>query len=286
VARRFGAEIVSVDSMQVFRGMNIGTAKPSVRSQSEIPHHMIDVAEPSDDFDVTQFQSMARAAIDGAADKAKRILIVGGSGLHYRVIVDPYTFAPTDPIVRAELDGQPSSALTKRLLGIDNDAGSHVDLANKRRVVRAIEVWELTGESPSARAASPERRMISNFEPLIEHAALGLDAGAAAHSRAESRLAGMLEAGLLEEVRSLGGRLGPVAGQAVGYKELMPVVSGAVSLDDGVQAANIATRALIKRQRTFFGRDPRIAWLPWQDDPDKRISAALEAIERATQWTS
>ena len=272
--------------MQVFVGMDIGTAKPSPRIRALIPHHMIDVADPTDDFDVTRFQALARKAVNSVVASGGRIVIVGGSGLHYRVIVDPYTFAPTDRDVRASVDAEPIEAVVSRLTDLDAEAAAHVDLGNKRRVVRALEVWELTGQTPSERARSVEHRMVAQYEPLIKHVAFGVDAGVTAHDRADTRFDAMLAAGFLDEVQSLAGRLGPAASQAVGYKELLSVMDGSVTLESGVASAKQATRALIKRQRTFFRRDPRIAWIPWQDETERRIASTIAAIERATQWTS
>ncbi|MEZ5175969.1 MAG: tRNA (adenosine(37)-N6)-dimethylallyltransferase MiaA [Acidimicrobiia bacterium] len=286
MADRFGAEILSVDSMQVYRGMDIGTAKPTLRVRERITHHMIDLVDPVDEYDVATFQHMARAVLADGSGRNARMLVVGGSGLHYRAVVDPLEFGHADASVRSFLEAlEPAQART-RLAAVDPAAGEHVDLDNPRRVVRALEIYEVTGQTPSSRYRTPEAAAIREYEPLIPHTAIGLDAGDAARERSEQRLDRMLEAGLLAEVESLTGRLGRTAAQAVGYKELLPVVAGRISLDDGVAAARAATKALIKRQRTFFRRDPRIVWIPWQDEADGRIGAVMEQIERTTSWSS
>jgi len=272
--------------MQVYRGMDIGTAKPSASTREEIPHHMVDVADPIDDFDVATFQRMARSVVDTASTDGVRLVIVGGSGLHFRSLVDPYSFSPTDLSIRERLEETPADELAERLVAIDSDAPTAIDLSNPRRVVRALETWELTGVKPSDRAASAEYQMIKNYVPLIPHVSIGFDAGDRAHAMANRRFDAMMDRGLLDEVRLLSPGLGRVAGQAVGYKELAPVVRDGAELTSAVENAKRATRGLIKRQRTFFRRDPRIQWMPWQDDSTQRAAAVTEMLERTTGWTS
>jgi tRNA dimethylallyltransferase len=247
---------------------------------------MIDVADPDTDFDVTKFQKMGRRIVESIVSGGGRTVIVGGSGLHFRSIVDPYSFAPTEPTIRRRLESNDAGMLVDALLRIDERAVEHVDLGNQRRVVRALEIWELTGETPSDRAESPESQRIADYTAVIPHVSLGFDAGATSHERADARFDKMMDAGLLAEIEGLRGHLGRAASQAVGYKELLPVVSGSAPLDQAIEAAKSATHGLIKRQRTFFGRDPRITWLTWQDDADNRIASAVEAVERIAGWTS
>lgn len=272
--------------MQVFRGMDIGTAKPDQTTRARIPHHMIDVADPADAFSVKQFQSIGRAVLESASTAHQRILIVGGSGLHFRSLVDPMTFAPTDPDIRRELEAMELEELQRSLLSIDTDAGNVLDMANPRRVVRAIEVWRITSETPSYRAGSVEAIAVRTYKPLLEHISFGLDAEGNSGARIEHRFSSMISDGLLEEVRLLAPALGRTAAQAVGYKELLAVVNDSGDLDAASQRAILATRALVKRQRTFFRRDPRIEWIPWQDDSDATIGSIVNRIAEDAGWIS
>ncbi len=264
--------------MQVYRGMDIGTAKPDLRMRTRIRHHLIDLAEPDEEFTVADFQAAGIAVLDRLAAAGTTAVIAGGSGLHFRALVDPMSFAPSDPTLRQELESVDVDDLVVELLGADPGAAVHVDMANPRRVVRAVEVLRLTGQTPSQRAASPRAASVRTYEPLRAFVAVGLDPGAGLEARVTRRFDAMLARGLLDEVRDLAGRLGRTARQAVGYKELLPVISGAVDLEEGRTEAIRATMGLAKRQRTFFGRDPRIRRLPWQDDSDERRASALAAL--------
>ena len=266
--------------------MDIGTAKPSAAIRSEITYRMIDVAEPSDDFDVRTYQGLGRAAIEEEVAHRGRVIVCGGSGLHFRALVDPMTFAPTDPAVRAELEAMELDDLVDRLLVSDPSAGEVVDLENPRRVIRAVEVEQLTGLTPTARATSPEAADVAGYRPLLSFAAVGIDPGVAVRVRVEARWEAMVARGLVEEVAGLADSLGRTARQAVGYKELIPVVRGDTTLAEATEEVLSATMGLVKRQRTFFRRDPRIAWLAWQDDRARRIDDATAAIGEAAGWTS
>jgi len=277
LAEDVDAEIVSVDSMQVYRGMDIGTAKPDRETRARVPHHMIDLAEPEDEFTVAEFQRQARTLLE------RRVILVGGSGLHFRAVVDPLIFPPSDPEVREELDTRPSFDNVDELRRIDPDADRHVDITNPRRVVRALEVYRLTGNTPSERAASKEAEAIKSYQPLFEFSAVGLDPGAQLADRIARRLSRMLNDGFLNEVRQLAPRLGRTASQAVGYKQLLPVVHGVEREDAGVAEAIRATLRLAKHQRTYFHRDPRISWVPWSDDPDALYGVVRSIFEEAAE---
>jgi tRNA dimethylallyltransferase len=279
VARRLGGEVVGVDSMQIYREMDIGTAKPDRVLRAEVPHHMIDLCDPEDEFSVAEFQDAGRRVMAAVRERRQRVVIAGGSGLHFRSLVDPLEFPPTDPEVRAALEQTASADLSVELLAADPSAGSHVDLANPRRVMRAVEVLRLTGRLPSERAATESAAAVRSYEPRHPFVGVGLDPGDALRSRVEARLDAMLAAGLMDEVTRLAPRLGLTAAQAVGYKQLLPVVTGAVDLAEARDIAVAATLALAKRQRTFFRRDPRIDWLTWDDDPAVRRDQAWSRIE-------
>lgn len=281
LAEETGGEVVSVDSMQVYRGMDIGTAKPTEELRERVPHHLVDIAEPEDSFSVAEFQAVGRGVLGDLDAKGTTAVIAGGSGLHFRALVDPLDFPPTDDDLRAELAELSAETLVERLLTLDDIAGEHVDLANRRRVQRAVEVHMLTGRTPSDRAVAQGSVAVKQYEPMMPMVVVGLDPGDALAARAESRMDRMLERGLLDEVHSLAPRLGLTARQAVGYKELLPVTEGEATLQEGRAMAVQATLALAKRQRTFFRRDPRVQWQPWSDDPGERLSAARRVFEEA-----
>lgn len=273
IAEHIGAEILSVDSMQVYRGMDIGTAKPTTEERQRIRHHMIDVAHPADPFTVADFRRRARAALAGS--RADPILIVGGSGLHFRSVVDPMTFAPYDPAVRAEVQREKLDDLVSELVSADPSAGSLVDLANPRRVIRAVETLRLSGRTPSQLATSDTRRRYARYEPEIPFRAIALDRHDL-EARVAARLRGMRSAGLLHEVEELAPHLGPTAALAVGYRQLLPVVRGQTSPETGFADAERATMSLVKRQRTFFRRDPRLTWI--DGAAPELMSRALEEL--------
>lgn len=288
LADELRGEIVSVDSMQVYRGLDIGTAKPSAAERDQVAHHVIDVAEPEDPFTVAEHQTLGLAALDEIAGRGGTAIIVGGSGLHFRALVDPLEFPPSNSAVRASIEAMDAEDAAVELLAADSVAASHVDMANPRRVARALEIHRLTGETPSQRANTAGAAAVRNYESRVPILALGLDPGEELADRVTQRFDAMLVTGLLDEVEQLRDRLGITASQAVGYKELLPVIRGDVLLEEGRQEAIRATLGLAKRQRTFFGRDPRIRWLPWHTGPGRmnRITAAARDAIRETAWIS
>jgi tRNA dimethylallyltransferase len=272
--------------MQVFRGMDIGTAKPDAEARRRFAYHLVDVADPSDEYTVADFQRAGAVVLDRAASLGDRLVVAGGSGLHFRSLVDPLEFPPTDEAVRAQLEAVASDELTRELLDADPAAGEVVDLANPRRVLRAVEILRLTGKTPTARSATSNAAAVRDYRAGRPFLAIGVDPGEFLPGRIEQRFDGMLEAGLLEEVAALAPILGRTARQAVGYKELLPVVEGHSSVEAGRVAAIGATSAFAKRQRTFFRRDPRIHWIPWHHDVDVLAGEALEYLERSAGWSS
>lgn len=270
--------------MQVYRGMDIGTAKPDAPTRARFDYRMIDLVEPEEPFTVGDYQARGRRELAALAAADRPVVLVGGSGLHFRSLVDPLRPRPRDPEVAAAVAATDPERLAAELLAADPDAGEYVDLANPRRVARAVEILRLTGETPSMRARSPEAAALAAYRPELPFVGVGIDPGARLADRVARRLERMLDAGLLDEVAGLAPRLGPTARQAVGYKELLGVVRGESTLVEGVAAAQRATVALARRQRTFFRRDPRIRWLTWQDDPEATATEVIEIVERA--WTS
>jgi len=271
--------------MQVYREMDIGTAKASTEVRAEVPHHLIDVCDPEQDMAVAQFQALGHEVLADLDQRNVIPIICGGSGLHFRSLVDPLRFPPSDPGVRTDLDEMAPEETRERLLRMDPTAASTIDMDNPRRVVRALEIAVLTGKTPTERAQSPEAKAVRDYEPQRKFVAIGLDPGPTLAERVEERFNCMLDVGFLHEVEKLSGRLGRLAAQAVGYKQLIPVVAGEVGLAAGREAAIQATRSLAKRQRTFFHRDPRIVWLPWILDQGKRAEMAIEELNRRLEWT-
>ena len=272
--------------MQVYRGMDIGTAKPDKAVRAWVDYRMIDVCDPSEEFTVHDFQRVARRHIEELATQYRRVVIAGGSGLHFRATVDPMTFAPTDAALRAMLEEQPLKALVDELRMADPRAEHIVDMANPRRVVRAVEILRLTGATPNRRANTPEAARLREYEPLYPVNAFGIDALNVSARRVAHRLDAMIEAGFIDEVSGLAATLGTSASRAVGYRQFLRMIGGEISRDEAIADTMRATLGLVKRQRTFFRRDPRIEWIPWHDDPTERIEGAVEHIGEKMQWTS
>ena len=275
VARRIGGEVLSVDSVMVYRGMDIGTAKPTVLERKGVPHHMIDIVDPADEFSVAEFRRRGREILRTATVP---IVIVGGSGLHFRALVDPMSFAPTDPDLRRELEDAALDELVAELTTADPEAGAHVDLSNPRRVIRAVEVYRLTGETPSLRAATAEAEDLRRYVPEVEFVAVGVDPGSLLEERINLRTRRMRSGGLVDEVRGLQDRMGRTARSAVGYREILAHLRGELSEEEAFQLLVRNTRRLAKKQRTWFQRDPRIRWIPWSDDLETRVERALSVL--------
>lgn len=275
VALAIGGQVISVDSMQVYRGMDIGTAKPSMAERRGVVHHLVDIVDPEVDFTVAEFRALGREVIHGVGSP---LIISGGSGLHFRALVDPMTFAPADPEVRTGLEQAEHSELVERLLDADPQAGEQVDLSNPRRVVRALEIYELTGETPTQRAASDEAERLRAYQSEIGFVAFGVDPGDHLDDRIDRRLDVMLEAGLVDEVARLWPRMGRTARAAVGYREIAAHLEGQTTLDEALTEIQRSTRRLARKQRMWFERDPRIHWIPWDPDPGRMSARVLEAL--------
>ena len=273
IAEALGAEILSVDSMLVYRGMDVGTAKPTASERGRVPHHLVDLVEPSQPFSVAAFQASARRSAEDVRRRGKTPLLVGGSGLYFRAVVDDLEFPGTEAGIRGALESEATALgpdrMHRRLAELDPVAASKIEPGNVRRTVRALEVAAMTGRTFSSFAAAWER-----FEPERVRAAgvrLGTQDLAA---RVDARVQEMLTAGWLREVealvaRGLGGWL--TASQAIGYAELARHLAGELSLEDAVQQTVKRTRSLARRQMAWFRRDPRIRWF------DVGIGGAFEA---------
>lgn len=264
LALRHDCEIISVDSMQAYRGMDIGTSKPTNADRELVQHHLIDFAGPDEDISVAEFQARGRDVISSSK---KTQIVCGGSGLHFRSIVDPMSFAPTDHALRSELEVMKLEKLVAALVALDPEAGMHLDLANKRRVVRAVEVARLGAGTPSERALSDEARRLREFDAEVPFVGFGLDSGDQLAARVEERSEQMRREGLVEEVEGLSKRLGRTARSAIGYREILEALESDAEIDRAFTLINTNTLKLARRQRTWFRRDPRIRWIPWSEDP-------------------
>jgi tRNA dimethylallyltransferase len=263
-------EIVSVDSMQVYRGMDIGTAKPTPAEQAEVPHHLIDVADAWEDFTVARFAQLARPAIDAVGARGHRALLVGGTGLYLRSAVDDLDVPGRYPEARAVLEAEPDTAvLHRRLADLDPVAAGRMEPSNRRRVVRALEVTLGSG------------RPFSSYGPGLEAyppSRVHLVGVAVDHDEVAERIAARYERqmadGFVDEVRRLAADprgLSRTAGQALGYRELLDHLAGRTTLDEALALAVRRTRRFARRQASWFRRDPRITWLPG-DDPDRLVT--------------
>jgi tRNA dimethylallyltransferase len=262
LARSLGAEICSVDSMLVYRGMDIGTAKPTAHQRGLVPHHLLDLAEPSERFTVARYQAVGREAIASIRARGLRPLLVGGSGLYFRALADELVFPGEDPAVRAQLEDEARAVgvgrLFARLEDLDPVAATKIEPGNVRRVVRALEVAAITGSPFSAFASDWDR-----YDPAhVLVAGVAVEARALA-ARIADRVAAMFVAGWLDEVRGLverGFGAWLTSSQAIGYAELVRHLDGRLSLEEAWEGTVRRTKGLARRQMAWFRRDPRIRW--------------------------
>jgi tRNA dimethylallyltransferase len=278
VARANGAHIIAVDAMQVYRGMDIGTAKPSVADQSEVPHHCVDLVDPSERFTVAEFKVQAAAARDAARRAGAPALLVAGTGLYLTAVIDDLQLPGEWPDVRAQLQAEPDVAtLFARLQELDPLAASRCEPTNRRRIERALEVTLGSGQpfssfGPGTSAYPPSD--VPQIGILWPRETLS--------KRIEQRVHSMMAAGLLAEVKSLAERydLSREARQALGYKELLEHLSGRISLDDAVAQIVLHTRQFAVRQERWFRRDPRIEWVTVHEDPVAEVAPRVTALLR------
>jgi tRNA dimethylallyltransferase len=260
LARRLGGEVVNADSMQLYRGMDVGTAKPTIEERGGVPHHLLDLWHVREPASVAEYARTARGVIDRLRADGVVPLLVGGSGLYVRAVLDDLEFPGTDPALRARLEGELAAegpaALHARLAVVDPAAAAAVLPSNGRRIVRALEVVELTGGP--FRATLPEPR------PHYPAVVLGLDRDPAdLDERVRLRVDRMWQAGLVAEVEALaadGLREGPTASRALGYAQVLDQLAGALDPDEAREATVRATRRFVRRQRSWFRRDPAVRW--------------------------
>ena len=277
LAERLGGEVVNTDAMQVYRGMDIGTAKLPPAERRGIPHHLLDLLEGTEPATVALFQGWARDAIDDIRDRQATPVLVGGSALYTRAIVDRFEFPGTDDSLRRELEVElervGSHALHERLAGVDPEAAAQILPDNGRRVVRALEVIALTGRPYSASLPRLEYA-----DPLTVQIGVDIDRPTL-DERIARRVDEMFADGLVEEVEALLARglaEGRTAQRAIGYREVVGFLAGDRTLAEAVEQTKAATRRFARRQDGWFRKDPRIVWVA-HDDPD-RVEKAVRAL--------
>lgn len=262
LAEQVGGEIVSVDSMQVYRGLDIGTAKPSPEERSRVPHHLIDVAEVTDPFDAARFSGLASNAVEDILHRGRIPILCGGTGLYFSAFLDGLGRAPAaDPALRAALEAIPMDTLLRELAALDPVTFSRIDRQNPRRVIRAVEVLRLTGRPISEQRAvwnpAHENRPVSGFFCLSREPE-------DLRRRIDARVDAMFARGLVEETRRLlerGLEENRTAMQAIGYRQVVEHLRGERSLAQTVDLVKIRTRQYAKRQMTWFRRQSRVTWL-------------------------
>ena len=282
VAQQLGdVEIVSIDSMQVYRGMDVGTAKVTSAERAEVPHHMIDVVEPGEDFSVARFQTGARAAVADIERRGRRALLVGGTALYVQAVVDDLRFPGEDLALRAELEadiGAPGGVADAyaQLAQLDPIAAARIEPHNARRIIRALEVIQLTGERFSSFGPGLAAFGATAFPVLLTGLWLPR---AVLTRRIDARMQAMRRGGLVGEVATLlgGPGLSRNARQAIGYREVLEHLDGATDVEEAFATAGRRTRSFARRQRVWFRRDPRITWLGAPENPCD-VAGALLAL--------
>jgi tRNA dimethylallyltransferase len=263
VAEKYGGEVINADSMQLYKGMDIGTAKLTRSEQRNIPHHLLDILTVDQDSSVAAYQQLARSAVDEIRARGKAAIVVGGTGLYIKSIIDEMNFPETDPELRKKLEDEAAllgtAELYERLRLLDPDAATAIEPANTRRIIRALEVIAVTGEPYSANLPSDT----SLRYPEALHFGLSMERSALA-PRIESRVHEMFQLGLVDEVGALidaGLLRGATAQRAIGYAQVISMKNGEISQSQAIEETIVATRQYVRRQETWFKRDQRIQWI-------------------------
>ena len=277
LAESIDAEIINADSMQVYRGMDIGTAKITVDERQGIRHHMLDVLDVNQDSTVAWYQSDARAVIDEIHSRGKNVVMVGGTGLYIKAVIDELNFPDTDPMVRHTLNKEAEElgidTMFERLEKLDPAAALAIDRANLRRIIRALEVIEITGKPFTANLPRQESVRYPNarqFGLVMDREDLS--------ERIDARVNAMFEQGLVAEVEKLisaGLLQGRTAQRALGYSQVISYLNNELSLDAAIEETKRATRQYARRQETWFSRDSRIKWIATRQN---RLETILESL--------
>ena len=278
LAHEFGGEVVNVDSMQLYRGMDIGTAKLPVEEREGIPHHLLDIWDVTKTASVAEYQALAVATVEEIMARGKMPVLVGGSMLYVQSLIDAWSFPPTDPAVRARYEARLQEigidALHAELAEVDPEAASIIEDKDPRRTVRALEVIELTGKP--FKASQPPK----NAPPRWGTRILGLRTNAEwLNPRIELRTRMMFEQGLIDETRALvkdGLVRNSTAGRAIGYAQVLAMFDGDLTEEEALEQTITGTRRYVRRQRSWFNRDPRTQWLDAADS--NVVDLALDSL--------
>ena len=273
LAKIFNGEVVSCDSMQVYRRMDIGTAKPTAEEMQGIVHHMLDVAEPDEDFSVSRYCCLASKIVDDIIARGKTAIIAGGTGLYMDSLIKGNDFAPFPSTgmrekLEAQADAEGMEAMLSLLNSIDPEAAARLHLKDRKRIIRALEVYYETGET-----ITQHNRKTQAIPPKYQPLWLGLDFEdrAELYSRIDKRVDLMLEAGLVEEIKTLLASGIPAkctAMQAIGYKEFVDALDGKISIEEAADQVRQSSRRYAKRQLTWFRRNEKMHWLIRKTDDD------------------
>ncbi|MFF5726908.1 tRNA (adenosine(37)-N6)-dimethylallyltransferase MiaA [[Kitasatospora] papulosa] len=282
LAQQFGGEVVNADSMQLYRGMDIGTAKLTPAERDGVPHHLMDIWDVTEAASVAEYQRLARTEIDRLLSEGRTPVLVGGSGLYVKGAIDALEFPGTDPDVRARLEQEltehGSGALHARLAAADPGAARAILSSNGRRIVRALEVIEITGK--------PFTAHLPGDEAVYDALQIGVDVERPElDERIRTRVDRMWEAGLVDEVRDLearGLREGRTASRALGYQQVLAALAGQCTEDEARAETVRATKRFARRQDSWFRRDPRVEWLSGAETQRAELPGrALALVERA-----
>ena len=287
LAKAFDGEVVSADSMQIYRRMDIGTAKPTREEMDGVPHHMLDVAEPGEAYSVSRYVEEATACVEDILARGKLPIICGGTGLYIDGLIRGTDYQPagTDNGIREQLEGeweaQGAEEMMARLAAVDPDSAARLHLSDKRRILRALEVYLATGETITVHNARTKA-----IPPRYEAVMIGLNTEPRQilYDRIDRRVGVMLEQGLLQEVQSLleDGLLEGTAAQAIGYKELLAYFRGEMTLETAADLIRQKSRNYAKRQLTWFRRDERVKWIVY-NAPEAAQAVLQEATNYLTQ---
>ena len=285
LCKRFGGEVVSVDSMQIYRGMAIGTAAPTIEEMEGVPHHMIGVADPKESWSVAKYVEQADACVQDILRRGKLPVLVGGTGLWLDALVQGSDFAPgaqgeeTRLVFQKRLKTEGAEVLLEELRQIDPDAAAKLHLKDEKRILRALEVYAETGETITAHNAKTREK-----PPRYDALYIGLDFTDRQdlRDRIDRRVDAMVQQGLLQEVRGLlasGLPRDATALQAIGYKQFLGVSQGLLTEEQAVEEVKLRSRQYAKRQLTWFRRNQDIHWIYWEKEPDFSVG-----LQNATEY--
>ena len=282
LAKRFGGEIVSADSMQIYKSIHIASAAPDTAEMQEIPHYMLEFLEPGDSFSVAEYVEMARAHIKDIASRGKLPIVAGGTGLYINSLADniSYIEEETDENLRRELEKRFNSVGAEQMLNglkeIDPDTAERLNLNDKKRIIRAFEVYRLTG-----RTITEQNALSKKGEALITPCIIGITYRnrEKLYDRINRRVDKMIAAGLTDEAKAALKNTAGGAYQAIGHKELSGYISGELTLEEAAENLKRQTRRYAKRQLTWFRRDERISWI-YADETEDVLASAVNIVEK------